>query len=152
MLYYGDEIGMEGGPDPDNRRPMIWEPEQQDQELLAHYRHLIALRHKHVALRTDGVWTCLAQDETSVYAYLRGKLVMGDAQPSDEVVLVVLNNSEASHYIEVPLQIPERGEKACWADGTAVRDELSGRVYRVEKGMVRLELGAYEGAVISKFN
>ncbi len=143
---------MEGGPDPNNRRPMIWEPEQQDQELLAHYRRLIDLRHKHAALRADGVWTCLAQDETDVYAYLRGELVMSDVQPSDEVVLVVLNNSEESHYIEVLLLVAVRGEQAPWADGMAVRDELSGRVYRVEKGVVKLELGAYEGVVISKFN
>ncbi len=150
MLYYGDEIGMEGGPDPDNRRPMVWEPEQQDQDLLAHYRSLISLRHQYAALRTDGVWTCLAQDETSVYAYLRGELAMGNAQPSDEVVLVVLNNSEEPHYIEIPLLIAQRGEQACWADGTTVKDELSGRVYRVEKGMVMVELGAYEGAVVVK--
>ena len=28
MLYYGDEIGMQGGADPDCRRPMIWEEEK----------------------------------------------------------------------------------------------------------------------------
>ncbi len=27
LIYYGDEIGMEGGPDPDCRRPMLWERE-----------------------------------------------------------------------------------------------------------------------------
>jgi cyclomaltodextrinase / maltogenic alpha-amylase / neopullulanase len=30
MLYYGDEVGMEGGPDPDCRRGMIWEEARQN--------------------------------------------------------------------------------------------------------------------------
>ena len=25
IIYYGDELGMEGGADPDNRRPMRWD-------------------------------------------------------------------------------------------------------------------------------
>ena len=32
LIYYGDEIGMEGGTDPDCRRPMIWERESGDAE------------------------------------------------------------------------------------------------------------------------
>src|SRR5437899_12999200 len=91
---------MEGGPDPDNRRPMLWESEQQDQDLLEHYRRLISLRHQYAALRTDGVWTCLAQDETSVYAYLRGELVMGNIQANAAVVLGVLKNSEEPRHVE----------------------------------------------------
>lgn len=30
FLYYGEENGMDGGEDPDNRRPMIWEEEKWD--------------------------------------------------------------------------------------------------------------------------
>jgi len=33
LLYYGDEIGLEGGDDPDNRRTMIWEEKSQDLDL-----------------------------------------------------------------------------------------------------------------------
>ena len=41
-IYYGTEIGMEGEMDPDCRRCMIWE--EQDEELLAFVKQLIALR------------------------------------------------------------------------------------------------------------
>lgn len=150
MLYYGDEIGMEGGPDPDCRRPMIWEPGHQDQELLAHYRRVIALRKKHPALRADGVWTCLAQNESGVYAYLRGELSMNGAPPSNDVVLVVLNNSPETQQVEVPLQATGRGGQACWADGTMVKDELAEQVHTVEQARVKLQLDAYHGAVITK--
>ena len=147
MLYYGDEVGMEGGPDPDCRRPMLWEPAEQDENLLAFYRRLIALRKTHAALRTDGVWTCLA-DESGAYAFLRGELPMNGSAPSDEVALVVLNNSEDSCQIEVPLTAIGRGPQACWLDGTTVHDELNERVYSVKDGKVEIELGGYEGAVI----
>lgn len=150
MLYYGDEIGMEGGPDPDCRRPMIWEPGHQDQELLAYYRRVIALRKKHPALRADGVWTCLAQNESGVYAYLRGELSMNGAPPSNDVVLVVLNNSPETQQVEVPLQATGRGGQACWADGTMVKDELAEQVHTVEQARVKLQLDAYHGAVITK--
>jgi cyclomaltodextrinase / maltogenic alpha-amylase / neopullulanase len=150
MLYYGDEIGMEGGADPDNRRPMVWEPEQQDQELLAHYRRLIALRKQLAPLREDGVWTCLTDDEGGIYAYLRGELSMNGASPSNDVVLVVLNNSPLPQQIQVPLQASGRGEQPWWADGTLVKDELAEQVYTVERATVKLQLEAYQGAVISQ--
>ncbi len=44
MIYYGDELGMEGGPDPANRRGMEWEKARSDNKVLAHVRRLSALR------------------------------------------------------------------------------------------------------------
>ena len=41
-IYYGTEVGMEGEMDPDCRRCMIWE--DQDEELLTFVKQLIALR------------------------------------------------------------------------------------------------------------
>ena len=50
-IYYGDEIGLEGGKDPDNRRPMPWDDSFWDKELLEHIRGLIKLRRKARELR-----------------------------------------------------------------------------------------------------
>ncbi len=41
MIYYGTEIGLTGGDDPDCRRTMIWEEKKQNKNLLAHYKKLI---------------------------------------------------------------------------------------------------------------
>lgn len=43
-LYYGDEIGLSGGADPECRKCMIWDEKRQDQELLQFVKQLIALR------------------------------------------------------------------------------------------------------------
>jgi cyclomaltodextrinase / maltogenic alpha-amylase / neopullulanase len=150
MIYYGDEIGMEGGPDPDCRRPMIWEPEQQDQEMLTHYRRLIALRKEHAALRADGVWTSLAQKEGGVYAYLRGELSMNGTPPGNDVALVVLNNGPNPQQVDIPLQATGRGGQPCWADGTLVKDELGEQVFTVEQSAITLKLAPYQGAVITQ--
>ncbi len=50
-LYYGDEVGMTGGDDPDCRRPMVWDREAWNRELHRFVRELIALRHDSPALR-----------------------------------------------------------------------------------------------------
>ncbi len=51
-IYYGDEIGLEGGPDPGCRKCMVWEEAEQDRDLFAFYQRIIALRRKHEALRS----------------------------------------------------------------------------------------------------
>lgn len=50
-VYYGDEIGMDGGDDPDCRRTMIWDPAERDEELRQFVTDLIDLRSESRALR-----------------------------------------------------------------------------------------------------
>ena len=42
-IYYGDEAGLEGGVDPDNRRTYPWKNE--DNEMIDFYRNAIQTRH-----------------------------------------------------------------------------------------------------------
>lgn len=44
MIYYGDEVGMTGGKDPDCRRGMLWDPTRQEADTLTLYRRLLHLR------------------------------------------------------------------------------------------------------------
>lgn len=50
-IYYGDEIGLRGGKDPDNRLPMPWDESLWDKDLLNLVKKLIALRKASKALR-----------------------------------------------------------------------------------------------------
>ncbi len=44
MIYYGEENGMEGGHDPDNRRFMEWNEEKWDKDVLNFYKTMIRIR------------------------------------------------------------------------------------------------------------
>ncbi|MFG6467015.1 alpha-amylase family glycosyl hydrolase [Roseateles sp. BYS87W] len=50
-LYYGVEVGMEGGADPANRGPMRWERVSDTHPEMTWVRHLVALHKGHRALR-----------------------------------------------------------------------------------------------------
>ena len=50
-LYYGAEVGMVGGGDPENRGPMRWDLVREDNPELVWVRQLIQLRKAHRALR-----------------------------------------------------------------------------------------------------
>ena len=50
-IYYGSEVGMTGGSDPENRGPMRWDLVRDDNPELAWIKKLIALRKQYRALR-----------------------------------------------------------------------------------------------------
>lgn len=54
-IYYGDEIGMQGGGDPDCRRTFPWDESKWNGELFAFYREVIRLRKTTGALRAGTV-------------------------------------------------------------------------------------------------
>ncbi|MFW5979159.1 MAG: glycoside hydrolase family 13 protein [Halanaerobium sp.] len=51
LIYYGSEIGLTGDDDPDCRRPMIWEQNQQNQELFNYYQSIISYYQENDDLR-----------------------------------------------------------------------------------------------------
>lgn len=53
MIYYGDETALEGGPDPDCRRGMLWDENRRNKEMLGYYQTLLKIRHEHPVL-TEG--------------------------------------------------------------------------------------------------
>ena len=67
-IYYGTEIALEGGQDPDSRRLMQWQPDPSENEMYAFIKTWIGLRKKHPALANHGSWEWLDSD---VIAFIR---------------------------------------------------------------------------------
>ncbi|GAA5502431.1 neopullulanase [Deinococcus xinjiangensis] len=67
-LYYGDEIGLAGGPDPDCRRAFPWDESVWDMETLALIRKLTAARHATPALQRGEFRVLYAQGEHLLFA------------------------------------------------------------------------------------
>ena len=65
IIYYGDELGMEGGSDPDNRRPMPWDWVDGN-ETRAHFQKLAQLRQSSEALRLGAFRTWQATKQRPV--------------------------------------------------------------------------------------
>ena len=66
-IYYGDEVGLLGGLDPDSRRSF---PPQADwdQDLLNFHRQLIALRHQYPSLRTGDYQVLYANHDLYIFS------------------------------------------------------------------------------------
>lgn len=76
MIYYGDEVGLTGGRDPDCRRGMLWDEARQDRELLEYYRRLISLRKAHPCLTEGDPDEILTNDATGLVMIRRGDLLV----------------------------------------------------------------------------
>ena len=66
-MYYGDEVGLEGGGDPFCRGCMPWDANQWNTELHAFYKQIIALRRTSSALREGGFQLLLAEGDTIAF-------------------------------------------------------------------------------------
>ena len=62
-LYYGDEVGMTGEMDPDCRKCMVWDEEEQDGSLKGFVTDLISLRKTYASLLAKGTWEWQLVDE-----------------------------------------------------------------------------------------
>lgn len=66
-VFYGDEVGLAGGRDPDCRRTMPWDPSRWNLGLREHYLRMIRLRRASVALRRGSYQTLLARESTLAF-------------------------------------------------------------------------------------
>lgn len=139
IVYYGDEVGVQGGRGPDNRRTFPWEPERQDRDLLEWYRRLIALRRSHPVLAVGDVRTLVADDATGVYAYFREPV--SGSRSGEPWALVVLNNSDRPVEVDVPLG-PEGAAGGRW------KDLLTGEGVPVGGAGLRVALDPMQGRVL----
>jgi alpha-glucosidase len=124
-VYYGDEIGLAGENDPDNRRCMPWDETAWDHELLAHYKRLIALRRSASALCEGGFQQLYA--DSDLIAFQRQSAAQR---------LIVIGCRAARTATSVPVWqggVPE---------GAQFIDLLGGGTYSVQSG--RVALGALQ--------
>jgi neopullulanase len=106
QLYYGDEIGMAGGDDPDNRRdfPGGWPGDSrsaftqlgrsaEQQAIFESVHALLKVRREHPALSIGRLWHVAAND--AIYVFVR--------ESDDEKVLVIFNDASQSRGLRVPI-------------------------------------------------
>ncbi len=141
-IYYGDEAGVEGYADPFNRGTYPWGAE--DGDLVAWYRKLTALRHRHAVLRT-GEWLPLYA-RGDVYGYVRrighGRDVFGRPQRPN-TALVLLNRS-----VRAPARLTL--DVGAWMDGEIYNALADYAPVSVRDGKLDIILGPLSGALLLK--
>jgi len=147
LVYYGDEIAMRGGSDPDNRRdfPGGWSDDPrnafdaagrtaEEQSVFAHLRRLLALRAESVALRR-GAMVNLAVGEQS-WAYAR--------VAEGEAALVLLNNAKEPVDFDLSAGGVGLADKSVLADRLGVLGEAT-----VEGGRLKATLPPRTAAIFA---
>lgn len=135
-IYYGDEIGLEGGKDPDSRRAFPWDSAAWDKDTHDFVRQLASLRRDVAPLRRGDFAPISVPPAQGVYAFARR---LG----SDTVVLAI-NPSGATRVARIPV------EGLGWPEGADLSDLLKGAHPCVEQGAVRLRLAPLSGALLRR--
>ena len=130
ILYYGDELAMEGADDPFCRFPMPWERVKYS-DMHRYYRCLAEIRREHPVLRYGSFRTWQVQED-GLYAYLR---VAGG-----ETVLCVLNTSDKPVHGLLPL--PES-----MAEQSALNELMHSSSVAVRAGCLQVALRPGEGLI-----
>ncbi|MFD3449330.1 alpha-glycosidase [Microbacteriaceae bacterium 4G12] len=97
-IYYGDEIGMDGGMDPGCRKCMVWDEEKQDRELFGHIQTLISLRKQYKAFGGHGSFQWVeANDKENYISYTKTY--------GTETIFFVLNPTNSEVTVPIPFDI-----------------------------------------------
>lgn len=128
-VYYGDEIGMIGAADPNNRAGFKWG--KGNENITTDYAKLMNMRDKYDVLQTGGI-SPIKTNDNNVLAYER-------FNSSNEAVAVINKGNAAS--LTLTLKHMENG---------TLYNALTGDKYKVVNGKVIVNMGDVSGLVLVK--
>ncbi|MGB0525416.1 MAG: alpha-amylase family glycosyl hydrolase, partial [Flammeovirgaceae bacterium] len=145
MIYYGDEAGMWGSDDPDQRKPMVWpefqyQPEAHDefgktrpadvvkfdQSLFDYYKQLIAIRKAHEVFTNGKIAFIQTAQATKQLAFKR--------YTPNESMIVLVNNQAKEAFINLPVE---------QVGNQALTDLLSQQNFKAQKAIYSIQMPAY---------
>ena len=142
-IYYGDEAGVCGFTDPDNRRTYPWGRE--DHELIAFHKEAIRIHKEHLALRTGSLKILGGEENVLSYARFKG---------NDRIIIVINNRSERTEVkvpvweAEIPAKCRMKRLLYSYKDGYTTEYEE----YLVEDGEVVANMGPHSALVLGMRN
>lgn len=139
-LYYGDETGVCGWTDPDNRRTYPWG--QEDYELIEFHRYMIDLHKRLPALRRGSLKQLAADHQLIAYGRMKGK----------NRCVIVINNLPAGRAADIPVWELGITDEAV-IRRVMLTDQRGYNVgvvqYSAGQGMLHLEMPAYSGILLT---
>ena len=147
MIYYGDEYGMLGGNDPENRRTFDWSQATTANTGVALTQKLISIRTTYPALRTGSVLPVIPDDTGDLYG-TSGIYAFARVDQNHRLVVVLNNTSSTQSNVAVPVWL------AGDAIGSTVTDLISGTQYTVVNnggvGYVDVTIDGHYGVILEQ--
>ncbi|KMZ52460.1 glycoside hydrolase family 13 protein [Dorea sp. D27] len=138
-VYYGDEAGVCGFTDPDNRRTYPWGNE--DKEMLSFHKEVIRIHKEHKALRTGSLSMLTWAENVLAYSrFLR-----------EEQIIVIVNNRSELTEVTVPVwraEVPAkcRMKRLIYSYSKGYTTEYE--EYLVVDGELVVNMGAHSALVL----
>jgi Glycosidases len=142
-IYYGDEAGLCGFTDPDNRRTYPWGRE--DIGLIEYHENLIRIRKNNPVLSFGS--TMFLNEGYGIIVYSRFD--------EKEKIVIAINNTDEEHTIEIPV----------WRIGVTNGENLykiyctyrlgfgySGEKFVVKNGVIKITLSGRNGVILTNEN
>jgi cyclomaltodextrinase / maltogenic alpha-amylase / neopullulanase len=133
-VYYGDEIGLEGGKDPACRRTFPWDPGRWRNDLRDWVKKLVQLRKSNPALRRGDFTRVLLDEQKGCYAFSR---TLGA-----EKALIAMNNSSTRRHLHLPVA------SLGWNDGRIMHNLLEFGEYIVSGDELVVTLEPWSGMIL----
>ena len=139
-IYYGDEAGVCGWTDPDNRRSYPWGKE--DRELIRFHKEMIRIHKDYEVFSTGSLLYLHAENNLIGYGRFSEK--------EQAFVLVQVEGEEREVEVDVwRLGVANGSRMACMMYTCEEGFDMAARMCRVENGKVKVEIGK-NGAVLWK--
>ncbi len=138
-IYYGDEAGVCGFTDPDNRRTYPWG--QEDKALISFHKEMIRMHKEFACIKLGSVQMLTWEEDVLAYGRYLG----------DEQIVVVVNNSKERKQLqipvwkgEVPLNCKMRRVVCTYADGYTMEPDE----YIIRDGYLVINIGGHSAIVM----
>jgi glycosidase len=126
-IYYGDEVGLQGGNDPDCRGTMEWDCEKWNLELIDHVKKLIKIRKKQPVLTTGKMEVILKDMREHVFIFKR--------KSENDQAIICINNGKSAKVIDIESNKP-------------FMEALSGTIFQPSNGTLTITIPPKEGIIL----
>lgn len=152
IIYNGDEAGMWGGDDPDQRKPNVWgefnyehetthpfnKPRPKDEvkfdsNLYKFYMQMCSIRKNNKVLSSGAINFKVIDNDKKIIAYKR--------ELGNEKILVIVNNNSKANKINF-------SDKDFLPEGNTLVDLINKKAYKINSGKIKISLNPYQVVIL----
>lgn len=143
-IYYGDEVGVTGDDDPDDRRTYPWADTggSPDNSLLRHYRELAKIRNHYGSLSSGDLRFLLADDAAGTVAYARTQ--------GNDAAIVAINRSNQARTVTIPVAGVIPNGTAFFPSYCVANDQLKDWMH-VKQGAITVTLNPMSAVLLTSY-